>query len=63
MPPSCLAGDVHVSVYDIAAKRVLLAAGRTDSTGTNFTRLACDAPFVAFNTDALWARQPPPSHE
>ena len=52
-------GDVHVAVYDFGQRRALLSTGTTDPTGANFTRKACDAPFLSFDMDGLWAQQPP----
>jgi len=51
-------GDVHVAAYDFGAKKAFLARGVNDATG-DFTRLACDSPFLEFDMEDLWAEALP----
>lgn len=53
-------GDVHTAVYDFGRKQALLQIGSTDESGA-FTRLACDAPVLAFDMEDLW-NEPQPSN-
>ena len=48
-------GDVHVTVTDFAKQEAYLATGLTDANG-DYTRMACDSPFLKFDLQALWAR-------
>ena len=52
-------GDVHIAVYDFGRKEVLIATGTTDGPTGNYTRLACDAPFLRFDMTKLWAEPKP----
>lgn len=54
-------GDVHTAVYDFGQKKAYIQVGTTNSTG-DFTRLACDAPVLAFDMESLWS-EPHPSLE
>ena len=47
---------MHVAVYDFGKAEVLISTGTIDPVSGNFTRLACDAPYLRFDMDALWGQ-------
>ena len=64
MPRLTQSGDVHIAVYDFdpQAPSLYVALGSTSANGTYDGpggRKACDAPYVRFAADALWAEPPP----
>ena len=59
LPRGMQSGDVHVAVYDFANEQVLLASGSTDGPSGNYTRLACNAPFLRFDLPKLWSEPAP----
>jgi hypothetical protein len=59
IPRGMQSGDVHVAVYDFANKKVMFATGTTDGPAGPYTRLACNAPFLRFDTEELWNEPKP----
>jgi len=64
VPRLTQSGDVHIAVYDFdpQAPSLYVALGSTSANGTYDGpggRKACDAPYVRFAADALWAEPPP----
>ena len=60
IPRLMASGDVHVAVYDWGAvPSVSIATGTTDKASGNYTRLACDAPYLKFVMADLWAEPRP----
>ena len=59
IPRGMQSGDVHVAVYDFSNKKVMFATGTTDGPTGAYTRLACNAPYLRFDTDRLWAEPKP----
>ena len=52
-------GDVHVAVYDFSKSEVMFSFGTTDGPTGNYTRKACNAPFVRFGMESLWSEKKP----
>ena len=58
-PRGMQSGDVHVAVYDFSKSEVMFSFGTTDGPTGNYTRKACNAPFVKFGMQALWNEKNP----
>jgi len=55
-------GDVHVALYDMGAGRAYISRGTTFANGS-FLRNAYEAPFLAFDMEALWTEQRKSAYE
>lgn len=58
-PRGMQSGDVHVAVYDFSKSEVMFSFGTTDGPTGNYTRKACNAPFVRFGMESLWSEKKP----
>ena len=59
IPRGMQSGDVHVAVYDFSNKQVYFATGTTDGPTGAYTRLACNSPYLRFDTERLWSEPNP----
>jgi hypothetical protein len=59
IPRLMRSGDVHIVVTDWGAHKAYIATGTTNGPGGNYTRLACDAPFVELDMAQLWDQPHP----
>lgn len=63
VPHKVRTGDVHAMVADHGEGKVYVAVGTVNADSSSYIRMACDAPAVSFDMNALWSLPRPTSEE